>query len=292
MAKQLVQYLNLLDTCSNLNSKSAKEKSRTKQLGKQKFLENNIPTANSKVFINPIKALKFVEKYGYPVVVKPNFGGFSKGSYFPINNKKDLLKACFLTKLFWPKSIIETYLEGKNYRVVTAYNNIAAITQRTPPYIIGDNKSTIQQLIEKENIEKKKLNIPNLIVINNYTKKYLKKQNLTLESIPKKDEKIHTHYRVALAPGGEIINFKDDKISKKNKELCLKINKIFGADVFGIDIIMEKGIDIDYDKQKTIVLEVNSRAYLKMHTHPRYGEPIDLENKIQEFKNQLKRENN
>jgi glutathione synthase/RimK-type ligase-like ATP-grasp enzyme len=33
---------------------------------------------------------------------------------------------------------------------------------------------------------------------------------------------------------------------------------------------MESGIDIDFDKQKTIFLEVNSRPFLKMHEYPRY----------------------
>jgi hypothetical protein len=39
---------------------------------------------------------------------------------------------------------------------------------------------------------------------------------------------------------------------------------------------MEKGLDKDYDKQKTIFLELNSRPYLKMHTAPRYGKAPDM----------------
>jgi hypothetical protein len=36
--------------------------------------------------------------------------------------------------------------------------------------------------------------------------KHLKKQKLTLESIPKKDEEIILFHRVALAPGGTLKN--------------------------------------------------------------------------------------
>ena len=39
---------------------------------------------------------------------------------------------------------------------------------------------------------------------------------------------------------------------------------------------MEKGIEVDYDKQKTIFLELNSRPYLKMHTVPRIGKSPDM----------------
>jgi hypothetical protein len=51
---------------------------------------------------------------------------------------------------------------------------------------------------------------------------------------------------------------------------------MFDANIFGIDVIMEKWIEVDFDKQKCIFLEVNSRAYLKMHSKPRYGKPADL----------------
>jgi cyanophycin synthetase len=284
MTKKILDYFKLLDTCSDLNSTDTKKKSRTKQLMKILFLKNKIPTANSKTFYTPLGALKFVKKHGYPVVIKPNFGGFSRGSYFPITNKKELLKACFLTKAFWPKSIIETYLEGKNYRILTAYNKILAITERKAPQVTGDGTSTIEQLINKENKIRQNLKIPYLITTNTDTIKYLKKQNLKLQSIPQKDQTIKTFFRIALAPGGELHNLEQTQMTEKNKELCKKINNIFKADIFGTDIIMEKGMHIDYDKQKTIVLEVNSRPFLKMHNYPRNGKAIDIEKEISKIK--------
>jgi len=40
---------------------------------------------------------------------------------------------------------------------------------------------------------------------------------------------------------------------------------------------MEKGIDTPHDQQKSIMLEVNSRPYLKMHDVPRNGVREDLQ---------------
>ncbi len=77
------------------------------------------------------------------------------------------------------------------------------------------------------------------------------------------------YHRVSLAPGGVLETIDVDTITPKNKALFIKIIDLFEANIFGIDVIMEKGIDVDYDKQKTIFLEVNSRPYLKMHNFPR-----------------------
>ena len=55
---------------------------------------------------------------------------------------------------------------------------------------------------------------------------------------------------------------------------------MFGANVLGIDVIFEKGIDISYHEQKCILIEVNSRPYMKMHYYPRYGGKEDFSHHI------------
>ena len=41
-------------------------------------------------------------------------------------------------------------------------------------------------------------------------------------------------------------------------------------------MICEKGLNIDFNEQKSIFLELNSRPFLAMHEKPRYGETEDL----------------
>ncbi len=89
------------------------------------------------------------KQYGFPLVIKPNVSGYSRGSYFPITNHKELWKAALLAKIWWPTSIIEQYLQGKNYRVVVVKNEIMSIIRRYPPFIIGDGRSSIEQLIDQ-----------------------------------------------------------------------------------------------------------------------------------------------
>jgi hypothetical protein len=38
----------------------------------------------------------------------------------------------FFVKFWWPKSVVETYLHGKNYRVVTTKGSVDIAMERTP----------------------------------------------------------------------------------------------------------------------------------------------------------------
>lgn len=268
-----------LDGCSDYNSLKIRRSCRSKKQARDMFINNNIPHAKWLIFTSPYSAYKFTKKHGFPVCIKPNVWWYSRWSHFPINNWKDFWKAAFLVKVWWPSSVVEQYLLWKNYRVVVTKNSVDLAMQRYPAFIIWDWKKDISTLIDEENkirVEMKLLPIIHKIEKSSAVKSHLKKQWLNLNSIPKKDEKIELYHRVSLAPGWVLENIELDEITHKNKELFIKILDLFNSNIFGIDVIMEKWIDIDYDKQKTIFLEVNSRPYLKMHWYPRYWKVPDL----------------
>ena len=99
---------------------------------------------------------------------------------------------------------------------------------------------------------------------------------LTLTSVPDNEQQIELFYRISLAPGGVVETIQRDLIPSYNHELFAKVLNLFDAEILGIDVIMEQGIEHDARKQKLIFLEVNSRPYLNMHNYPRYGEADDL----------------
>ena len=243
------------------------------------FAKNNIPHAKGEIFYGPVKAFRFVKKYGFPVCVKPNVSGFSRGSHFPINSYTDLLKAIVLVKIWWPSSVIEQYLEGKNYRVVVVKDEIMSVIRRYPPFVIGDGKSNIGDLIDKENKIRRQMKLGPVIhsIQKNFgITRFLKKKKLSFSSVPLKGDRMPLYNRISLAPGGVIETLDKDSIHEQNRALFLKILPFFNANILGIDAIFEKGINIPYKDQRVIFLEVNSRPYLKMHDYPRYGEKQDL----------------
>jgi D-alanine-D-alanine ligase-like ATP-grasp enzyme len=277
-----------LKGCSQYNNLSVRKNSRSKYQARSMFQKHDIPHASGLTFFWPFKLLRFIKKHGFPIVIKPNVSGFSRGSYFPICNYKQAFSAFFLAKIWWPISVVESYLEGENYRILVYNNEITTIAKRTPGFIIGDAIHTISELIDTENKTRKKMNlfpVVSPLLKSNKVKRYLKKQGYTFSSIPEKGKYIPLCYRITLEEGGSIETLDINTIPQKNKKLFIKVLNMFNATIFGIDAIFEKGIETPFDEQKCIFLEVNSRPYLKMHDFPRYGEKPNLESFYKKINN-------
>jgi D-alanine-D-alanine ligase-like ATP-grasp enzyme len=268
-----------LGGCSHYNTLATRKSCRSKEQAREAFLHNDIPHAKGEIFYGLLAPFRFARKFGFPLVIKPNVSGFSRGSHFPITTYGQLLKAALLVKIWWPSSVIEQYLEGKNYRVVVVQDEIMSVIRRYPPFIVGYGQSTIEELIDRENEIRRKMNLYPVIhplLKDSETMRILKKKGLDLLSIPKDGEMVTLHNRISLASGGVVEVLDKNTIHPKNLQHFLKIPTLFKANILGIDAIFEKGIEFPYDEQKAIFLEVNSRPYLKMHDYPRYGEKEDL----------------
>lgn len=268
-----------MNDCSSYNSLEVRRGCRSKKQARDTFAANSVPHAKGKIIFGPLAALNFVKEHGFPVVIKPNVSGFSRGSYFPITNNKELFKALLLAKIWWPTTVIEQYLEGHNYRVVVIDGEIMSAIERFPPTVIGNGTDSIRALAESENKIREQMGLfPTIYPIREteQTIGHLAKQGLTFDSIPKDGQKITLFYRIALAPGGTIHTIEKSTIAPENKALFLKVLKAFNANILGIDVIMDQGLNVPFDQQKCILLEVNSRPYLKMHDVPRQGKREDL----------------
>lgn len=272
--------------CSSYNSLEVRKSCRSKAQGRAVFANNEVPHAKGMVFLWPWTGHEFAKKHGFPVVVKPNVSGYSRGSYFPINSFGELWRAIFLAKLWWPTTVIEQYLHGANYRVLATDHSLISVIRRYPPFVVGDGRSTISELIDKENAVRQQMQLhPVIFPIkkSDDVVHHLAKHGLSLDSVPGEDAHIELFHRVALAPGGVVETIDQNTIPEENCQLFQRVVKLFDANVFGIDVIFEKGIETIFCEQKCIFIEVNSRPYMEMHHYPRFGEKEDFSSDLAEL---------
>jgi D-alanine-D-alanine ligase-like ATP-grasp enzyme len=275
-----------MDGCSNYNSLTVRKSCRSKEQARNKFKQGGISHAQGLIFFNPFKAIKFAKEHGFPLVIKPNVSGFSRGSHFPIRNYQELWKAIFFAKCWWPFTVVEQYLQGHNYRVVVANGKIMSVLERYAPFVIGDGRSTIEQLIDVENKIREEMGLyPCMHPLQKgvQTTTFLKKSGYDLQTVPAENENVTLFYRISLAPGGVVEVIEKSLLPESNQTMFKDVLKLFDANILGIDVIMEKGIEVDHREQKYIFLEVNSRPYLKMHGYPRYGKAEDLSTHFDEL---------
>jgi len=268
-----------LQGCSSYNSLEVRRSCRSKAQARAVFRKNAIPHAEGETFFMPWKAHRFARSHGFPLVIKPNVSGFSRGSHFPITSNRQLWQAALAVKIWWPVSVVERYLEGRNYRVLVGNGQIISILRRYPPFVVGDGHSSIEQLINEENRTRESMGLyPVIRPIPGSRKilRYLKKQGLKMDTVPRKGQTVTLFNRISLAPGGVVETIPLGEVPEINQRLFLRILELFGANILGIDVIMEKGIETPWDEQQCIFLEVNSRPFVAMHRVPRFGKREDL----------------
>jgi len=159
-----------------------------KYILKQKLLEKNIsvPKGGSATTIE--EARQIFEKIIEPVIVKPRLGSRGRHTTTNINNLEDLKKAFHSAKMLSKFVVIEEHLLGSVYRGTIVDGEVVGILEGMPPRVVGDGVSSIKELILNKNNNKKEP-IKDVIV-NEYLIEFLKRQNLTLQSVLDKNIEI------------------------------------------------------------------------------------------------------
>ncbi|MDU7886737.1 MAG: cyanophycin synthetase, partial [Clostridium perfringens] len=122
-----------------------------KMLTKELLDIQNLPVARGEKVFNTIHLLEVVNRIGYPVVLKPQWGSKGNGVFVNINNEKELLRAYAEITKECKEIMIEEYKVGNDYRVMLVDYKVVAVSLRKPPYITGDGVRNIRDLIEAMN---------------------------------------------------------------------------------------------------------------------------------------------
>jgi len=136
--------------------------------------------------------------------------------------------------------------------------------------VLGDGISSIEELIDKKNEQRKKCGFLSKYPIKKTEtiKEFLNQSGYGFESVPQKDEYVLLISVSNLVHGGEVIDIMDF-VSDEVKETALNgLAAIPGMNCGGIDIMI-KGFD---DKSPTII-EVNAFPLLSVTRYPTYGKP-------------------
>lgn len=248
-----------------------------KYLLKKLLMKNNLPVAQGRAFTNIRKAMIYGKTLGYPLIVKPISGSLSYHCTCSIQTEKELAEAIGIVKQYRPDFVIEQHIEGNLYRATVVGQTKVFVCQKERANVVGDGLLTVQELIDKKNNhpdrgEAHQRNTSlHKIVVDSVLERNLEKEDLTLHSVPKIDRLVYLQDKFVLGLGCDIINV-TSIIDSANHELFVKLSKLLGAHVLGIDFICSD-ISQPYTKQQAAILEVNSLPYIDMHQYPSGGYP-------------------
>lgn len=244
-----------------------------KQGCKNLLKKNRMPVANGGVFQKKERALDFGKETGFPLVVKPIDSSLSCHVSYPVNSKKELLKAIEVAKRYKPAFMVEEFIPGSLFRVDVVGGSNIFVCRKEKPNVVGDGESTIEELIEIKNESENRGSGPDStlyeIPITEKLIKNLESKNLTLKTIPPEEKEITLYNKKILSLGCDVVSV-NNQINKENKDLFFEIAEVFKADLIGIDFICPD-ISKSYKEQETAVIEVNNLPYSDMHQNPSSG---------------------
>ena len=166
----------------------------------------------------------------------------------------------------------EFKLQPNAYRVLVFFNKVIGVTKRIPASIIGDGENTIRTLIALENKKRealKKTVSLGPIRIDKEVDIKLGEMGLTLDAIPKKDEKIFLCYGCNSTRGGSMISL-GRKIGKENKKLFCRAAKALNLNIVGFDVVCEN-INIPFNGSNGFIIEANHNPDISIHERAMSG---------------------
>ncbi|WP_297797186.1 cyanophycin synthetase [uncultured Eudoraea sp.] len=215
---------------------------------------------------------------GYPLVIKPIDGNHGRGITVDINSYEDALEAFKVAKEVSRRVIVEKYITGEDYRLLVINHNFVAAAKRTPANVVGDGKSTIQELVEEVNKDPRRgyghEKVLTAITINDLTKTIIADAGYTVDSVLKDGERLILKDTANLSTGGTAEDV-TDIIHPANVSMAERISKIIDLDICGIDV-MTSDISQPLSDTGGAVLEVNAGPGFRMHLAPTTGLPRNV----------------
>lgn len=266
-------------TLSDYSGILAVELACDKEGTKQILRDAGIPVPRGTV-INYLDDLEAAieEVGGYPIVIKPLDGNHGRGITIDITSWEEAEQAYDAARSVSRAVIVERYYRGSDHRVLVINGKLVAVAERVPAHVVGDGKSTVQELIDLTNSDPNRgdghSNVLTKIVLDRTSDSLLQRQGYTLDTVLEPEAVCYLRATANLSTGGIAVDRTDD-IHPENIWLAQRVAKTIGLDIAGIDIVT---LDISKPLRDVdgVVVEVNAAPGFRMHVCPSVGLPRNV----------------
>lgn len=265
-------------TMTDRTSSIAVDLAGNKDDTKRMLQEAAIPVAKGMCISQPDEVDEVIDRVGFPLVFKPLDGNHGKGASINVKTVEEARAAFEHAKNYSRRIIVEKFITGFDFRVLVINHRFIAAALREPAHVVGDGKSTIQELIDQENKDPRRgyghENVLTEISIDRETQEQLAKYKYTLETKLPKGEKCYLKGTANLSTGGTSTDV-TDIVHPHNIFICERISRVIGLDICGIDI-MASNLSEPLEATGGVVLEVNAAPGFRMHLAPANGLPRNV----------------
>jgi cyanophycin synthetase len=253
-----------------------------KVLAKQILARAGIAVPEGLVVLSAAEAAEAAGQLGWPVVVKPRNGNHGRFVTVGVRTPDDAEVAYRRAAAGSGADavIVESYVPGRDYRVLVVGGRVVAAAELRPPAVAGDGERSIEDLVRQLNADPRRgeghSRVLTTVTIDEDALAHLAAAGLDPGSVPAAGQLVSLRRNGNLSTGGTSKDVTDE-IHPDVADVCSRAAAATGLDVCGIDVrLADIGAPLLTAQAAGAVIEVNACPGLRMHLAPADGRPRDV----------------
>lgn len=246
-----------------------------------------LPVPQQRVIYGEGQAIRAAERIGYPVVVKPLNANHGRGVSINLNSA-DEIRAAFTEarKHGSGRSVlVESYITGFDHRMLVVNGELIAVAKRVPGHVVGDGKSTVEELVEQINQDPRRgighEKVLTKLEFDSQAERLLEKANYSRDSVLDQGDILHLRATANLSTGGTAIDV-TDVVHPDNRAMAIRAVQAIDLDVGGVDFLTDD-ITRSYKDIGGAIVEVNAAPGFRMHIAPSEGQARDVSGPVMDM---------
>lgn len=260
--KELYNPILFHATLTSLNSGIGYEFAENKEVLYSLAEKLNWPIPSTENYVDELSAVVFLEK-NKKIVVKPADTDHGYGVTVDIDTIDSLKNAVFVAQKFSKNVLLQKHCEGMDYRFLVIGDSVQAVSRRIPAFVVGDNESTVEELIFSKNkgIKEGASVYGRGLIDLEAVGSYLTKDSLLTK--PSLGEIVQVIGPANISRGGESEDVTDE-VHAELKQFAVEIAKFLGLGVAGVDFLIHD-IHASLDSSGLVLIEINKMPGLLSH---------------------------
>lgn len=219
-----------------------------RELQKRVLQANGFPVPMFKVVFTQNEFMQAVKEFGFPLSIK----GCCKSSpnFVNIRTNQQAIEAFNAIKHFESKVLVERFVLGNSYKVLVVNGRMIAAIKRISPYIVGDGKKKILELLSEAERQNKQI------------QKNILKQGFNLEDILPREMRVYLKEATNFK-NGCIVEDVTEQVVCTNQQLFSDVVQKFGYQFAVLDFVTEN-ISLPYTTIGGYIVDLETNTDLRV----------------------------
>jgi cyanophycin synthetase len=243
-----------------------------------------LPVPQQRIVYNKKAAVRAARSIGGPVVVKPLDANHGRGVSIDLTEDNQIETAFDEAREHGNgrSILVESFVTGFDHRMLVVNNELVAVAKRVPGHVIGDGKSTIEQLIDVVNSDPRRgighEKVLTNLELDTQALRLMDEAGVKSDTVLSDGQVLYLRSTANLSTGGTAIDM-TDSVHPDNRDMAERAIKAIGLDVGGVDFLIDD-ITNSYKDIGGAIVEVNAAPGFRMHVAPSEGTPRDVSGKV------------